>query len=437
MLTMLPACQDEIKLQPYPGPVPEGYSKTHTTLLYMIADNSLSNFIAQDMRESCQGYLQASGSMNLQIYMDNYSNNSGMPMLLNVRRTEKRDSLIYDTLHTWNPDHNSADPAIMASIIKEAFSGKFDTPVKGIVFSSHGYGWTPAVSYHAAGSRSMNSSTTPEPQWFGQDNTPTTNFMEIWDLREALKQSGVSLSHIMFDACFMSNAETAYELRDCARYLISSVCEIPGDGYDYTRVIPELSKITSLSNVPDALKKVVDCYGIEYNDQCKAAAELCLTDLSYMDEIAAAYKKLRVGKTLDPNMIVSMDSLSTSGKPLARIQSYGRFFVGSYYDYFDIVDCARLYGDDGSFAELLKKAVIHEFHASMFRAVPAYDAAGDRRKGSSDESFPFSSCSGMSVSLTEMFDYSERYNRLSDHPTANQMRSAYGRSQWGMNLMTE
>lgn len=431
IMSALSACQEDIPLKPYPGPPIEPYSNTQTLLLYLIADNSLSSYMTSDLYESCQGYLIAPGSMNLQVYIDNYSTNGGLPMLMNVRRTEKRDSLIYDTLHTWKPDHNSADPEIMASIIKEAFSGKFDTPVKGMVLSSHGYGWTPSVKFKAAGSRNIKTEGSVDPQWFGQDNTPTTNYMEIWELRDALKQSGVDISHIMFDACYMSNAEAAYELRDCARYLIASVCEIQGNGYAYHRVIPEMSKITDKSSVQDALKKVIDCYGEEYNDKCSSTGELCLLDLSYMDEIAAAYKKVRKGATLKESTVLRMDSLSTHGDPLARIQCYGRFVAGCYYDYFDLAQCAQKLGDDGTLAELLKKAVIHEFHASTFRAVPSYEAASARNKGSVNEAFPLSSCSGMSVSLPELFDHSERYNPSSSHSSPSQMREAYSITQWG------
>ena len=412
----------------------EEYSSMQTLLFYMIADNSLSGFIASDLKEACQGYLDASGSMNLLFYLDNHANNEGRPMLMNVRRSEMRDSLIYDTLRIWSPDHNSADPALMSQVIKEAFSGVFDTPVKGMVLSSHGFAWKPSKFYGATRARNNTTSGTQEPQWFGQDTKPTENFMELWDLHDGLKDSDVELTYIMFDACFMSNAETAYELRDCAQYLIASACEIPGDGYNYTKVMPELSKVTGKDDLQNALCKVIDCYGEEYNDDGPACAELCLTDLTYMDEIAAAYKKLRTGKTLDENVVISYDSLSTSNKPLAKIQSYGRMYylVGSYYDYFDLAECAGKLGDDGSLAALLKQAVIREFHASMFSPVPMTSATTGREKGKDTEAFPFTSCCGISVSLPEMFEVGERYRELGfSRPSVQEMQSAYAKTQWG------
>lgn len=423
----LAACSNDDYDLPEP-PVVDDYSKTHTMLMYMIADNSLSSFIGDDMKECCNGYLKAPGNLNLQVYIDNNNYNGGLPTLVNVKRNERRDSLIYDTLHVWKPDHNSADPALMSQIIKEAFSGKFDTPVKGIVLSSHGYAWTPSTSYKAAGARNGG---TPEPQWFGQDNQPTSNYMELWELHDALKNSGVGLTHIMFDACFMSNAETAYELRDCAQYLIASVCEIPGDGYNYTKVIPELSLLNSKADLQNTLCKVIDCYGEEYNDDSeKAAAQLSLLDLSYMDEIAAAYKMVRKGNTIDAATVVNHDSLSTNGNPLAKMQSYGRFYTSSYYDYFDLSECATVLGNDGSMDKLLQMAVVHEFHASKFRPVANYLASGDRQKGTSYESFPFTACCGLSVSLPEMFEYGARYNQTKSRPSLQQMQSAYAKTQW-------
>ena len=417
-----------------PNPAIEEFSSLQTLLFYMIADNSLSGFIASDIDEICQGYLKAPGNMNLLVYIDNNSNNDGLPMLMNVRRNEMRDSLIYDTLRTWSPDLNSADPALMSQVIKEAFSGVFDTPVKGIVMSSHGFAWTPSKHYQAARARSKTTSGIPELQWFGQDINQTDCYMELWDLHDGLKNSGVELTHIMFDACFMSNAETAYELRDCAQYLVASACEIPGDGYNYTKVIPELSKVTGKGDLRNALSKVIDCYGEEYHDDGPACAELCLTDLTYMDEIAAAYKKLRTGKTLDVNEVISYDSLSTSGKPLAKMQSYGRMYslIDNYYDYFALAECASKLGDDGTLSALLKKAVIREFHASMFSTVPMTQATTGRIKGRDTEAFPFTSCCGISVSLPEMFEVADRYKEFgsTSRPSLQKMQSAYARTQW-------
>ncbi|MCQ2196438.1 MAG: clostripain-related cysteine peptidase [Bacteroidaceae bacterium] len=400
----------------------------------MIADNSLSGFIASDLDEACQGYLKAPGNMNLLVYIDNHANNDGLPVLMNVRRNEKRDTLICDTLRTWSSDHNSADPAMMSQVIKEAFSGVFDTPVKGIVLSSHGFAWTPSKHYEAVRARNKATLATPELQWLGQDTKPKENFMELWDLHDGLKNSGVELTHIMFDACFMSNAETAYELRDCAQYLVASACEIPGDGYNYIKVMPELSEVTGRDDLQNALCKVIDCYGEEYNDDGPACAELCLTDLTYMDEIAAAYKKLRTGKTLDVNEVISYDSLSTSGKPLAKMQSYGRMYylINNYYDYFDLAECASKLGDDGTLSALLKKAVIREFHASMFSPVPMTQATTGRIKGRDTEAFPFTSCCGISVSLPEMFEVADRYKEFgsTSRPSLQKMQSAYARTQW-------
>lgn len=416
-----------------PNTAIEEFSSLQTLLFYMIADNSLSGFIASDIDEICQGYLKAPGNMNLLVYIDNNSNNDGLPMLMNVRRNEMRDSLIYDTLRTWSPDLNSADPALMSQVIKEAFSGVFDTPVKGVVMSSHGFAWTPSKNYQAARARSKTTSGIPELQWFGQDINQTDCYMELWDLHDGLKNSGVELTHIMFDACFMSNAETAYELRDCAQYLVASACEIPGDGYNYTKVIPELSKVTSKGGLRNALSKVIDCYGEEYHDDGPACAELCLTDLTYMDEIAAAYKKLRTGKTLDENVVISYDSLSTSNKPLAKMQSYGRMYypIDNYYDFFDLAECADMLGDDGTMSALLKKAVIREFHASMFSPVPMDIATTGREKNTETEAFPFTSCCGISVSLPEMFEVAERYRTSYDkRPSLQKVQSAYAKTQW-------
>lgn len=428
LLLGLTSCQKDDDVAKDPRKEIEDYSNTQTLLMYLIADNNLSSFISTDLNEACQGYLKSQGSMNLQVYMDRLNSK---PMLLNVRRNTMRDSLIYDTIKVWKTDHNSADVDIMSGIIAEAFSGQYNTPMKGIVMSSHGFGWLPNPTSKSNSRPATKEGNTADLQWIGQDTDPINNYMEIWELHEALEVSAVKLDYLMFDACFMSNAETLYEIKDRAEYCICAPCEIPGDGFNYVDVIQTLSTLQSKGDLKNVLSGVIDCYGKTYNDNCTEAGAIALVDLKYMDQVLEAYKAVRGDKTLAVNDVVRNDSLSTTGHPLSRIQTYGRFYVGTYYDFFDIDDVAEYFGDkDGLMKSALENAIVKEFHASMFRPCELRYAQTGRVKETSYESIQLPHCCGMSVSLPEMFETGYRHNYKNSHANLEQMKVGYEQTRW-------
>ena len=64
--------------------------------------------------------------------------------------------------------------------------------------------------------------------------------MGIPGLAEVLRGAPQKLDFLMFDACFMMSIEVAYELKDCANYIIASPTETPGPGAPYTEVVPAM-----------------------------------------------------------------------------------------------------------------------------------------------------------------------------------------------------
>lgn len=71
---------------------------------------------------------------------------------------------------------------------------------------------------------------------FGPDpNAPLTRFfgsvslaenaIDISTLAEGIRESGLKMQYILFDVCYMSNIETAYELKDVTNYLVATSSE--------------------------------------------------------------------------------------------------------------------------------------------------------------------------------------------------------------------
>ena len=66
------------------------------------------------------------------------------------------------------------------------------------------------------------------------------DFMNLKELGEALRSSGVHLDLVLFDACMMGNLETAYAIRDSADWMVASEEVVAGRGTAINKWLQEL-----------------------------------------------------------------------------------------------------------------------------------------------------------------------------------------------------
>ncbi len=115
----------------------------------------------------------------------------------------------------------------------------------GVVFAGHGQGWITREALNSdKGIEKFGVSYNPwlvaegaeQTRAFGENNVQ----LNIDELAMGIESSGVGFDYILFDACFMSNIEAIYDLRNSANYIIASPCEIMGRGFPYHRTLPYL-----------------------------------------------------------------------------------------------------------------------------------------------------------------------------------------------------
>ncbi len=199
-------------------------STTRTTLVYIVADNSLYSYAKLDLTEMEEGYakLDDTDNNNLLVYIDDYST----PRLLRIKKED--DEVVVDTLYSY-AEQNSLDVDIMSGVINQALTA-YEADSYGLVLWSHGNGWLPGTDQDEETTKA-----------FGEDldNNPSSDGtqMDILDLKTAL-EACPKFNFILFDACDMQGIEVAYELRNCASYFIASPGEIPAYGAPYDDVVP-------------------------------------------------------------------------------------------------------------------------------------------------------------------------------------------------------
>lgn len=79
----------------------------------------------------------------------------------------------------------------------------------------------------------------------------------------AVAASGVHLSIIGYDACFMGMVEVAYENRDIADYMIGSITTEPGLGWEYTMFLGAVAELPDKS-AQEICRVAVETYDASY-----------------------------------------------------------------------------------------------------------------------------------------------------------------------------
>ena len=134
-----------------------------------------------------------------------------------------------------DPDMTEAEQ--IARLLKDV-QAYAPAPRYAMTIGCHGKGWLPSaqtntrdgVKYNEYWENKGESMT----RWFGGE---TAEFQtEIPTLAEAIRCAGMKMEYILFDDCYMSSIEVAYELKDVADYLIGSTSEIMAEGFPYTEI---------------------------------------------------------------------------------------------------------------------------------------------------------------------------------------------------------
>ena len=108
----------------------------------------------------------------------------------------------------------------------------------------------------------------------------------------------MTFDYAIYDACFMGNIETVYDLRHNSKYIVASVSEILGNGFPYDKVVPHLMKNGGTSHNLEAV-----CY--EFNNYYRINAgysgSVALIDCSQLEALAAATKAVNTGNINEVN----------------------------------------------------------------------------------------------------------------------------------------
>lgn len=325
-----------------------GTSDGRTVIVYMAAENSLSAYVNSDVSEMLEGVKYMGAKDHLILYVDNTSSARIYDITWQDTARYMRD---LKPAFQWKEDVNSCDAENLRFVLNYA---REHSQVNSyyLVMWSHGSGWLPDFN-----DRYKNA-----PKFaFGIDNMNGTTSdsgpqMDISDLADVCEEFG-QLDVILFDACFMQNIETAYELRHSARYIVGSPAEIPAEGAPYNLLMQPL--FTDGDNV----KEQIDSYHIGYNKNAVLLSAVKTDALENFARFTASYVS-RYREAF----------LSLNSKDLLNYFDYDKNNRnGMYCDFFDIRGLMqRVLSDDdyqlwnSEYEKIISYSVVSNYWTSVF-----------------------------------------------------------------------
>ena len=194
-----------------------------------------------------------------------------------------------DTLKTYT-DYNYTIPdgitSLLTSIKQMAPADNYS-----MIIGCHGEGWMPKPK-------------STQTRYFGGTAIP----IDISNFNEGIKNAGMKMNFILFDDCYMSGIEVAYQLREAANYLIASTSEMMGYGMPYHLILKYM-----LADNPnyEALCEDFTKFYITYKNgiQPMPYGTIAVTDLSQTETMATFMKTVNNTHTFDLDKIDDVQDL--------------------------------------------------------------------------------------------------------------------------------
>lgn len=353
-----------------------------TVLVYMAADNNLCDMVEPNLAAMLKSTIGIPEQYHLVAFVDKLNEHPCMLYL--------HDNSI-DTLRVYG-ELQSSDSRTLADAI-EYIRTEWQSDTYGLILWSHGTGWIPTYMLHSvaqnlgyAPGRDMQSSVSEdmlggylsgekaETRSFVIENrnygNPWYTAMEIKDLADAIPDG--MFDFIAFDACYMGCVEVLYELRNKARYIISSPCEIISQGFPYITATRNLM----LGNLTSACRDFYNFYNSESSWRMGA---ISLVRTEGLEDLARCFGRVAACRTAPINK-----------SQVRQIQRYDRFnFYGSENRvFYDLADVAGFLCDDPD--------LLDEFNSQLKRCV-LYASSTPYMFPGYSYGFPIQDFSGLSV----------------------------------------
>ena len=185
--------------------------------------NDLYPFFEQNILDVEQSIKQAGGLGTNNLYVVIADHSPARVYLYRVRM--EGTECVHDTIKRYDYPR-LMDAQWITRVINDVRSIS-NTPKYAMLVGCHGNGWLPPMDNVARA----------KTRWFGGPGYA----ISIADFAQGIQQAGIKLEYLVFDDCYLSCAEVAYDLRDATNTLIASTSEVMAAGMPYAKVFQYLA----------------------------------------------------------------------------------------------------------------------------------------------------------------------------------------------------
>lgn len=266
-------------------------SSSLTLIVYMGGDNNLSSEVVEKI-SAIQSFSRSndairSGKVNILIYRDVLNQPSQLYKCSYGSTTA--------TLVATYSQENSASASVFGRVLEDC---RQVAPADsyGLLVFSHASGWLPEGT--------LNNPNRYDTRSVIVDGTSE---MDIKDFAAAIPDR--MFDYIVFEACFMSGVEVAYELKDKTNYIMASAAEMLSPGF--TNIYSDiLTRLTSDSDTETSLIGAGDVYFNHFDNKIgvERSATISVIKTSGLDDLARQVKMLRPYKVnIDASQVQHFD----------------------------------------------------------------------------------------------------------------------------------
>ena len=161
-----------------------------------------------------------------------------------------------------------------------------------MVIGCHGMGWLPvsSVSRGAAEKYHWEYADGPLTRFFG--GTTSQYQTDIATLADGIAGAGLKMEYILFDDCYMSSIEAAYDLREVTDYLIGCPTEVMAYGFPYHVIAKYMVGTVDYAGIAEGFLSFYE----NYTTPC---GTIGITYCPELDDLAAVMKEINTREGID------------------------------------------------------------------------------------------------------------------------------------------
>ena len=286
MLVAFASCSGED-----PDPIPQpGTEVENTIFVYMPwsgSPRSLYPFFQKNLKDIKQA-IESQGGLGDKHLIVFISDSPSKGSLINVKYQHGRS--VDDTVAVFNNTlaNQHLNSANWITTLLKRVQAYAPARSYSMIVGCHGMGWIPGSTgtrsrYGTSSFRSFDAERLPMTRWFGGETYKT----DISTLDKGIEQSGIGkMQYILFDDCYMSTVEVAYELRHSAKHIIACPTEIMAYGMPYELLWTELSKSS-----PD-YARICDTFYNFYSSYSYPYGTISVIDCSQAEGMVSVMKEI-------------------------------------------------------------------------------------------------------------------------------------------------